>query len=120
MSLPAARTTPIPTTTADRLLIGGALLLHGWAFVETTGADPAELELIDGSGTNGALVVPITLSSGESTRDTFPGTGIGIYTSLFLNIVSGSVRGAVWTTPATIIEGHAFAQGVRPIWSGDE
>lgn len=120
MTLPGARTTPIATTTTGELLVGGALLLVGWSFIETTGAAVAELALYDGSSNGGALIADIALSAGESVRDLISGAGLACYTSLFLDVVAGSIRGAVWTHPATVIDGYAFAEGYRPAWAGDE
>lgn len=120
MHLPGARTTPIPTTTAGYLLVAGASLLAGWSFIETTGGAPAELALYDGAGTNGALIADIALAAGESTRDLIPAPGLAVHTSLYLDVVSGSIRGAVWLTPAVIIDGYAFAEGYVPVSAGDE
>lgn len=118
--MPAARATQVQDGTADETLVGGASLLHGWTFREVTGTDPATVELIDGSSPDGQLVVTISLKAGQSTRDPFPGAGIGIYTNLYLAVLEGEIRGAVWTTPATIIDGYAVTEGLHPAWSGNE
>ena len=66
----------------------------GWSFIETTGAAAATLELFDGSSTGGAT--------------------IAVRVSLFLNVISGSIRGAVWVVPAERLEPYEALQGVVP------
>jgi hypothetical protein len=118
--LPAARALPIATRTTDLALTGGLTIVRGWSFVETTGGAPAALELYDGSGINGALIVAITLSQGESTRDWLSGSGIAAMGGLYLHLVTGSIKGAIWQSQATLDHDYAFADGARPVWSGNE
>lgn len=72
--------------------------LGGWAFHETAGA-AARLNIRDGSDTNGGLLVPISLSANESTRD-FPTKGISFGAGIYVEIVSGAVEGTVYLDPA--------------------
>lgn len=84
-----------------------------WSFTETTGTATAEVRLYDGTGTGGALVVDIELVASESTRDYFPHPFVCYETGLYLDLVSGSVRGQVqalvfpdcdhWRAPVEVV-----------------
>lgn len=117
---PAARTIPVDTTTTSKVLAAGLTLVRFWSFRETTGGAPAVFELFDGSGPNGALIASISLSQGESTRDPLPNSGCAAFAGLYLDVISGSIRGAVWTSQATLDNGFAYAAGALPVWSGNE
>jgi hypothetical protein len=116
--LPPASTFPIPTTTTDVALVGGASVLTFYGFTETTGAAAAEVQLFDGSGTNGALIVDVALLQGESTRDLIPAPGLMVSVGLFLHVVSGSVQGSVWTVPGDLVDDWVITQGYRPVFGG--
>lgn len=111
-----ARTIPIATTTTDLTVIGGASVLFGWTWIETTGSAVANVELYDGSGTNGALIVPVALNSGESTRDLWGHPGLGVQTGLFLHVVSGSVKGSLWIVPGEVYDEYVIEQGYRGVF----
>lgn len=119
MRLPAARPIPIATTTTGLLVAGGLTLIVGWAFLETTGAASAQVNLWNGTSNVGALVAPISLSSGQSTRDLIPAPFLACESGLFVEVASGSIRGSVWTIEATMIDGFAFADGAIPWPSGE-
>lgn len=87
---------PIPVTAANIALVGRELRLYGWSFLETTGAGPATVQLLDGAGIGGTDVVDISLSAGQSTRDWLGAPGIRLQTGLFLRVVTGSVQGSIW------------------------
>lgn len=89
-------TLPFRLITASQPLFARECRLYGWSFVEDTDTDPASIELIDGGNANGALVVPITLSAGQSTRDWLGKPGLEVRSGLYLNVISGSVSGSVW------------------------
>jgi hypothetical protein len=119
MLLPAAKVLPILTTTTDVALAGGLWVVRGWAFKNTDGANPASVELYDGTGTNGALIVPVDLLAGESTRDWLSGSGIAAESGLYLHVAAGSVEGSVWYSAGTLDDGFAFVDGAKPFWTGD-
>lgn len=87
---------PINTTTTDINVFGRATLVMGYAFLETTGAAIAEVDLIDGNSVGGTLMAPVALSAGQSTRDTFSPYGLFAEMGPYLHVVTGSVRGALW------------------------
>ena len=104
MILGPAQVLPIATTTSDVDVYEGAAILHGWAWRETTDAARTEFELRDGSG--GPLIVPVTLSAGQSTRDWLSGTGILVRTGLYLRVLSGSVSASLWFRPVNDANQH--------------
>lgn len=115
--LPPAMVFPIATTTVDRTIHVGACCLRGWSFQETTAAAGAALVIFDGPAAAAQIVAAITLATNESTRDYPPGEGILLRTSAFLNVVSGSIKGALWLTPISHAADLEFAFGERgPYW----
>jgi hypothetical protein len=84
-----------PATGSQKVLGPGSLLM-GWALLETTGVASATAEIWDGQDATGQLLVPISLTAGQSTRDWLAGDGVLSQSGLFLNVVSGTVRGVVW------------------------
>lgn len=88
---------PVGTTTnALTMLSNSAGRVVGWALKETTGLATAELDLLDGTNTDGDLLAPITLAPSESVRDWFGPAGISFGRGLFAQLVSGSISGTVW------------------------
>ena len=84
------------TTTTAQFFTGPARLM-GWAFKETTGAATATFDLYDGSDATAGIVLPATLLANESFRDWLGPNGLLITRGAFLNVLAGSVRGALWT-----------------------
>lgn len=107
-------TVPFATTTVDLQLITRECRLYGWSFVETSGTDIAEIDLYDGSSNNGNLLVPITLSPGQSTRDWLGKPGLRVQGGVFADLVAGSVRGSIWVVGLSddaILELAGFGAG---------
>lgn len=105
----------IPATAQSQALApAGAIRLGGWSLLETTGAAPATVELWDGGAPGGATVAVITLTAGQALTNTLPGKGVALTSGLFLNVIAGSVRGAVWAAlahlPDTYPAGQAAGQ----------
>jgi hypothetical protein len=69
----------------------------GWSLLETTGTTAAVVELYDGYDSGAQLLAAIALSPGQSTRDWLAGGGLLSQEALFVRIVSGTVRGVIWT-----------------------
>ena len=72
----------------------------GWTFVETTGTAPASLQLMDGSSNTGLVFAEIALSPGQSIRDVTGAWPLIVYRGIWVQQLTGSVRGAVWAEPA--------------------
>lgn len=115
--LPPAQKLPFAATTTDLTLYTGTGVLLGWSFTETTGSAAAELTLNDGADDTCPEFFDITLSSGQSTRDYPPGNGLMIYTGLFLEVVSGSVKGTIWYLPITNALDLSWAHGELGVYN---
>lgn len=89
---------PLGAASGDRLIVGGACLLMGWALKEASGAAPASLEFWSGAVTIGLLVAPVTFLANETPRDWFPPYGI-LCNGLTLHVISGTVGGTVFVIP---------------------
>jgi hypothetical protein len=76
--------------------IGGAQLVMGWSLRETTGAATATVEVFDGQDTTGQLLASISLNPGQSIRDWLGPGGLETDIGVFVSVLSGSVRGAIW------------------------
>ena len=88
---------PIPCTlpAASGGLITGSGYIVYWSALETTGNAAAGFQLIDGNDANGQLLIDVSLSAGESTSE-YIGKRLLFYTkSLYFDLVSGAVGGAV-------------------------
>ena len=85
----------IGATATSRVLDYGRGHVRRLSVIETTGTTPATVYLWDGSGANGQLLDTISLAAGQSTRDYYR---IGEYpfdNGLYLQVVAGSVVGAI-------------------------
>ena len=78
------------------IVASGQLLVAAFSFRETTGSFSAALDLFDGFGVNGQFLGTVSLTPGQSIRDRLPGPGVHCESGLFMNLITGAVRGAVW------------------------
>lgn len=111
MSLPPAAVLPIVATTTDLTLLTGPFVLRGWALAETTGSAAVTAELYDGNDENDVLVAPLFLLSGTSSVLWAADSGIILRTGLFLEMLSGSIEGAIYYTPLTRADHREWALG---------
>lgn len=84
---------PLPAASGALAANQGCLLMH--ATRETTGTAPAVYKLFDGSSANGELLLPVALSSGQSTRDNWWRCVMPFRQGLFYQLVSGTLEGSV-------------------------
>jgi hypothetical protein len=70
--------------------------ISGWSVRETTGVTPAVITFRDGLDVGNKAVITISLAPGESARD-FLTLPIETTRAIFLEIVSGSVDGNLYT-----------------------
>jgi hypothetical protein len=63
---------------------------------ETTGAAPASLVIRDGGNAASTMIAPITLLASESRSDTTHNDGILCTQGVLINVLAGSVQGAIW------------------------
>lgn len=85
-------------TTTDLQLYTATLEvpLMGWSVSETTGLAAASFDLYDGLDATGIMIASIALTAGQSTRDYLGPWGIMLRTGLFLDMLTGTVKGSVW------------------------
>lgn len=98
------RSFPFGPLTANLDAFGRGTLLLGCSLIETTGAATAELVIRDGNDANGAPVAFFSLLAAQSIRDNFGSEGVYCEAGPFLNIVAGSVQGALWYLDITAAE----------------
>lgn len=96
--LRVARNLPIAATSSSVAVSTNHEALSGWSFVETTGTAPAQLQIVDGSLTGGGdIIAEITLNAGQSIRDNTGPYPVECDRGIYINMIAGSVRGAVWS-----------------------
>lgn len=118
--LPLANSFAIPTTTADRLLLGTMAAVRGWNFAETTAGALAKVRLWDGSNDEGNKLATIEIPSGQSKEFWLPGGGLAAYVGVFLEVVSGSVEGTLWYSVGEHADDFLWVQGAKAHWAGEE
>jgi hypothetical protein len=96
ISLPAA---------SGELLSGNGCVL-AYAARESTGAAAAAFSLIDGSSDSGRLLLPVGLSASASSNGGFVHCAVPFRQSLWFNLDSGAVVGAVVVLLAHDCEAH--------------
>lgn len=106
---PAAEVIGFSAITTGQLVIGGRVLLKGWAFRETTNAATARITLGDGVTTGQMPILPLTLGFNESARDWLGEAGLLCERGLFLDVNAGTVDASLWIIPETRIGPIAFA-----------
>lgn len=82
-------------TTANIDLVQRVDRILFWSFRETTTAAVARLRLHDGSDANADLIVPISLSADQSTRDWLGPQGIPCRAGVYLEMITGTVEGCI-------------------------
>jgi hypothetical protein len=82
----------IPATAATEVLCAGRCRLAGWSLRESTGAATATVEFTSGGNPVGEL----QLGDGESDTQYMGDTSIHMPSDLTLNVIAGSVVGAVY------------------------
>ena len=83
----------LPSESGQIVNTGGCLTVH--ATRETTGSAAAVYRLWDGVSNESTLLLPISLSAGESTRDDFRDHHIRFQVGLYFELVSGALEGSV-------------------------
>ena len=70
--------------------------LAGYSIRETSGTASAVVRIRDGFDNTGDILLTISLTAAESTRDWFMPGGIAFTIGCYLEVVSGAVEGAVF------------------------
>ena len=68
----------------------------GWSLIETTGAASAIIELYDGMDATGQLIAVADLGAAGTIPPVLDNDGVSLDRGLFLNVLGGTVRGAMW------------------------
>lgn len=89
-----AQIAPFSMPTDPAFVVAHPAIVHGWALRETSGVNPAVVDLCDGP--TGPRIAPFALCKGESMRDWLSGTGIYANVGLYVRVVSGTVDGTLW------------------------
>lgn len=83
-------------------LAGFPCFVYGVSVLNTSQANPAEVQFINGSGGSSLIPLDYSLTTGpagaavgESIRDLWPLPGWPYDAGVFINVVSGTVRGAL-------------------------
>lgn len=92
------RPVSVPVTTTDATPFKTSACLYGWSFVETTGAAGAQVDLYDGADESGQYIGSVMLASGASDTQLPGQVPLQIRTGLYVKVVSGSVKGAVYVS----------------------
>jgi hypothetical protein len=87
---------PLATVTTDTILISRQCYLRGWSLRENTGSADAHLEFYDGLDNTGTLLAAVDIVKATSDQANWTGGGIRCRIGLFVNVIAGSVRGAVF------------------------
>lgn len=85
----ASTPTALQAQTADVAVVAGAGRLTGWSMAETTGTTRARAYLRDGLA--GAIIACVNLGPYESAADNYGDRGVAIATSIYLDVIEGSV-----------------------------
>lgn len=88
---------PVPCTipAASGSLITGSGYIVYWSALDTTVMGGSVFELYDGNDANGQLLIAVSTTAGESTSE-YIGKRLLFYTkSLYYNLASGAIEGAV-------------------------
>lgn len=86
----------------DQTLSSSAGRLAGLTLFETSDTGRAVVKIRDGFDATGDLLAVISLAAGESVRDWFMPHGIAFVTGVYVEIVTGTIEGAVHLAPAAM------------------
>lgn len=86
-------------TAVGTLLVGGELIVMGWALKEATNLNPANIDLYDSTAAQGVPTFPVTLLKNESSRETWAPRGVWMQEGLYLNVTTGQVSGSIFWLP---------------------
>lgn len=85
-----------PRPYAYSTVIGGFVVLYGWAIRETSGSATAQLDIYNGAQASGDDIISIALAAGQSTREWFGPQGLELQIGYYPNLVSGAITGSVF------------------------
>lgn len=89
----------LPAAGSSGVVLSGRCLLMGWGLKESTGNVASAINIRNGQDASGQIVVPISLTAGQSRSDWMAPRGVWCRTGLFVENVTGSTIGALWAVP---------------------
>ena len=92
------RPTNIALPSESAVLYSARGCITYWAVEDTSGSGGSKLAFYDGQGTNGALILPVTTNSGQSTSEYVHKHHLTFERGLYYSLTSGTIIGsvAVW------------------------
>lgn len=90
---------PLSAVSVSMLLVSTGVLLLGWSVLEPTGAAGFSAYLVNGEGADGDYGAVLGLAQGASATNTLGTRGVWLRRGLYLQILSGSVSGAIYYRP---------------------
>lgn len=82
---------------------------------ETTNAAGASFEILDGGQPTANVILEYTLVANESVRDFFGEKGIRVENGVYLNVISGSIKGNVNSATEVDYQDHCNRMAVVKI-----
>lgn len=89
-------TVPQLTGPATKQLFQGVGRWLGWALLDPSGVTAAVVELYDGMDTGAQMLCVAGVGAGSSATPILEFEGVAFKLGLFLNVVSGTIRGVVY------------------------
>lgn len=89
------RVTTVTVPAASGLLISGSGYITYWSVLDTSVSGGSQFALYDGSDDSGNALVTVSTNSGESTSEYIHRAHLFYTSSLYYNLVSGSIAGSV-------------------------
>lgn len=93
---PYAITVPLLAGPITKQLHQGVGRWLGWALIDPSGVTPAVVELYDGMDVNSQLLCVAGVAAGASAQPILEFEGVAFTRGLFLNVVSGTIRGVLY------------------------
>lgn len=112
-----AQSIALPTQgVGGAILLSGRGVLKGWAFRETGGVAVATFNLWDGTSNAGLMLSPLALAAAGHESIWLGELGLSFTRGLFVEVIAGSIIGAVWAIPQEIltVDGVDFAYATAP------
>lgn len=86
---------PLPAGSPSQAIYTGAGELRFFSLTETTGSAAASVRFWDSGTAANHEIMLVTLTAGQSTRERFRRGEVPFLTSLYMQVVSGSIEGSV-------------------------
>lgn len=92
----AARANAFPIPASDGMLTNTPKILYGWSVGESDGTPAVASFLIRNGSGAGDIVAVVELAANGSSTEWFGDQGIRVPDGIFIDIVAGTVQGAIY------------------------